>query len=298
MVTPPDNSSLYKSAEGYRKVMAHYDKSFQKMGIPYETKYVETRFGPTHAVISGNKNGKSVVLWHGGNANSTIWTKWIAAFAPTYRVYAIDTIGEMGRSAASRPPRAGPAYGQWAAEALEGLGLKRANMIGVSNGGWLILKLASVASEKIGSAVLVSAAGFRPLNIKFVVRFLAPYLTQSPAQTARRFWEVLSPPDLPPDPDFLELFELMLGEFRLGFGSPPVISSAEVRRLTAPTCLLMGQYEITFHPDPYKVLERGLSLLPNLIAAEIVPGVGHMMVHKQPTWVIARVITFLERYAV
>jgi pimeloyl-ACP methyl ester carboxylesterase len=124
-----------------------------------------------------------------------------------------------------------------------------------------------------------------------------PYLTKSPAETARRFWEILSPPELPPDPDILELFELMLGEFRLGFGSPPMISDPEIRQLTAPTYLLMGQHEITFASTPYKVLERGLRLLPNVIAAEIVPGVGHMMVHKQPDWVIRRVISFLERYA-
>ncbi len=50
--------------------------------------------------------------------------------------------------------------------------------------------------------------------------------------------------------------------------------------------------------DPYKVVKRGLKLLPNVIAAEIVPGVGHMMIHKRPDWVIARVLSFLESYAV
>jgi hypothetical protein len=40
--------------------MAYYDTTLQKMDIPYETKYVETRFGLTHTVISGNENGKSI----------------------------------------------------------------------------------------------------------------------------------------------------------------------------------------------------------------------------------------------
>ena len=57
MVTPPDNSSLYKSPKGYQKVMSHYDSSFERMGIPYKTQFVETRFGPTHVVISGDRNG-------------------------------------------------------------------------------------------------------------------------------------------------------------------------------------------------------------------------------------------------
>jgi pimeloyl-ACP methyl ester carboxylesterase len=67
----------------------------------------------------------------------------------------------------------------------------------------------------------------------------------------------------------------------------------EIRKLTAPAYLLMGQYETAM--NPYKVIERGLKLLPNLVAAEIVPGVGHSMIHRQPDWVTSRVLNFLER---
>jgi hypothetical protein len=41
-----------------------------------------------------------------------------------------------------------------------------------------------------------------------------------------------------------------------------------------------------------------LRLLPDVVTAEIVPGVGHAMVHRQPDWVIARVAGFLERHGV
>ena len=133
MVTPPDNASLYKSNKGYRKVMAQYDAAFQSMGIPYETRQVETAQGPTHAVISGNEGGKPVVLWHGQNANAGSWAHWIPALAPTYHVYAIDVIGGMGKSAPSRPSKKGTAYGEWAAEALDAFGLAQANMIGSTN---------------------------------------------------------------------------------------------------------------------------------------------------------------------
>jgi pimeloyl-ACP methyl ester carboxylesterase len=89
----------------------------------------------------------------------------------------------------------------------------------------------------------------------------------------------------------------MIGEFRIGVGSPPAFSSAELGQLTAPTCLLMGQHEITFAPGPYRVLERAVNLLPNLISAEIVPGVGHMMTHERLDRVIPRVLSFLENHA-
>jgi hypothetical protein len=43
------------------------------------------------------------------------------------------------------------------------------------------------------------------------------------------------------------------------------------------------------------VIKRGVELLPNLIKAEIVPGVGHSMIHKEPDWVISRVVDFIKQ---
>jgi pimeloyl-ACP methyl ester carboxylesterase len=295
MVAPPDNSSLYRSASGSQRVVAHYDATLQGMGIPYESVYVDTYFGPTHAIVSGHEQGKPLVLWHGLNANAATWANWIPALAPIYRVYAIDTIGGMGKSAPSRLAKGGPAYGQWAAEALEGLGLTRANMIGASNGGWLILKLGSVAPEMIGSAVLMSSAGFLSISMVTVLRMIPRSLFKPPEEVARGLLELLSPPDAPPDPFYLAFFELIVVS---GFRSEqmaPALSKEEIGKLNAPTYLLMGQYEASF--NPCKAIERGLALLPNVIAAEIVPGVGHAMVHRQTDWVIARVMSFLERHA-
>jgi pimeloyl-ACP methyl ester carboxylesterase len=139
--------------------MAHYDAALQQMGLPYEVRFAQTRFGPTHVVVRGNLAGKSVALWLGLNANSATWTGWIPALAPAHRVYAIDTIGGMGKSAPSRPSKKGPDYGEWAADTLSGLGVHQANLIGASHGGWLIAKLATVVPDMIGSAVLMSYAG-------------------------------------------------------------------------------------------------------------------------------------------
>ena len=293
-MVPPDNSSLYRSAEGYQRVMEHYDATLQGMVVPYETRYVETSFGPTHLVISGRENGKPVVLWHGQNANVMSWLHWLPALAPTYRSYVIDVIGGMGKSAPSRPSKKGRAYGQWAAEVLEGLELKRASMIGASQGGWLIAKLANVAPEAIESATLMSSAGFLPLSLIQVFRMLPRVLFKPPAEAAREMLAIISAPDVPPDPFFLELLELMLRYFR-SEAAVPAMSDKEIGKLTAPTYLLMGQYETAM--NPYKVIERGVGLLPNVVMAEIVPGVGHSMIHRQPDWVISRVLNFLERYA-
>jgi pimeloyl-ACP methyl ester carboxylesterase len=294
MILPPDSSSLYKSDEGYKRVMEHYDAMLNGLVIPCETRIVETSFGPTHLVICGKENGKPVVLWHGQNANAISWFHWLPALAPIYRCYVIDVIGGMGRSAPTRPSKKGLAYGHWAAEVLDELELKQASMIGASQGGWLIAKLGNVAPETIESATLMSSAGILPLNLGQVFRMLPRVMFKKPEEAAREMLAIVSAPDVPPNPLFLDLLELMLRYFN-SEAVVPAMSDAEVRNLTAPTYLLMGQYETAM--NPYKVIERGVNLLPNLVIAEVVSGVGHSMIHRQPDWVISRVLNFLERYA-
>ena len=292
----PDNSSLYGSPDGYAKVIAHYDRTLNGMGMAYESSYVETRFGLTHIIVCGNKKGKPIVLWHGQNANATTWVRWMPALAPDYCVYAIDTIGAMGKSAAMRPSRKGSVYGEWAAEVLQALDLPPANMIGASNGGWLILKLGTVAPEFIGNAILLSSAGLMSVSMKLVFRIVTRSLNKDPKVVAERLVEVLSPPDLPADPFYLEFFELILTSKFKGEQIAPRLKDEKISKLSAPTYILMGQYERSF--DPYKAIARGLKLLPNVVKAEIVPGVGHSMEHRHPDWVVSRVVDYLEKYAV
>jgi pimeloyl-ACP methyl ester carboxylesterase len=296
MNLPVDNASLYRTSDGYHRVVAHYDSTFDRLGISFEFRYVQTSYGPTHVVMSGSPRGKTLVLWHGLNANATSWASWLPALVPKYRIYAIDTVGGLGKSAPSRPASRGPAYGIWAAEVLAGLGLERANMLGASNGGWLILKLAAVEPQRIGSAVLMSAAGLGRLSAIAAVRTVPRVLFKPPSQAARGLLELLSPPDQQLDPFFLGFFELILSS---GFRSEPMaprLGDDDIGHLVAPTYLLLGQYERSF--DPYRAIRRSLRLLPGLVAAEIVPGVGHAMVHAQPDWVTGRVLGFLDKYAI
>lgn len=296
MVTLPDNSSLYGSPDGYSEVIAHYDRKMEGMRVAYKSKFVETCFGLTHIIVCGDERGKPVVLWHGQNANATTWVRWIPALAQEYCVYAIDTIGAMGKSAAMRLSRKGPAYGEWAAEVLKALDLQQANMIGASNGGWLILKLGSVSPEIIGNAILLSSAGFMSVSIKLVFQIITRSLNKDPKVVADRLVEMLSPPDLSVDSFNHEFFELILRSKFKGEQIAPRLKDDEIRMLSAPAYILMGQYERSF--NPHKAVERGINLLPNVIKAEIVPGVGHAMEHRQPNWVISRITDYLEKYAI
>jgi len=285
-----NNAHLYRSVDAYQRMQSFYDSQLALLQVPYQTRYIDTRHGKTYVLTAGDPANPPLVLWHGMNANLVTWVPQINLFATRFYVIAPDTVGDAGRSDPRRLDRKSPAYGEWAADVLNALNIQRAHMIGISGGGWMILRLATFAPEVLRSAVLMSSAGFFPISNMILVRVLPWLLFSSPENAARRFLKVMSPPNFPITQEAVTAFVLLM-PFKAQTGLY-VFTDDEIRQLNAPTMLLMGQYEATC--DPHKVIERARRLIPNLCRAELVPGVGHGMTGENPDEVHRRIFAFLD----
>jgi pimeloyl-ACP methyl ester carboxylesterase len=289
-----DPPILFRKPDGYRLVENLYDQTLAGMSIPYESVLVQTSFGKTHIIKSGKPDGRPIILWHGQNANATTWVQWMPALAKKYLVFAVDTIGGLGKSASTRLNRRGLDYGIWACEVIEGLKLSRTNMAGASYGGWLIIKIANVKPEVISSAILLSSAGFSSVSLKMIFKIIQNSLTNDPREIAKKLVKLLSPPDLPPNQFYIDLFEVILRSGFRGEAVAPRLPDSQITKLSAPTQLLFGEYENAF--NPHKALDRGRRLLPNLKFAEIIQDTGHSLEHKDPVLVISKLLDFLENH--
>ncbi len=58
----------------------------------------------------GAESVPPLLLLHGSVANSAMWMGDVAAWAPHFRIFAVDIIGDAGLSAPSRPPLACDAH--------------------------------------------------------------------------------------------------------------------------------------------------------------------------------------------
>lgn len=63
---------LFKSEEGKAEIFELYDKKLNELQIQYESKFVNTRFGATHVLITGDKNNPPLVIVHGSNGCAPI----------------------------------------------------------------------------------------------------------------------------------------------------------------------------------------------------------------------------------
>jgi pimeloyl-ACP methyl ester carboxylesterase len=277
--------SAFKTPEGQAAFLAAYEAIMKLWPVPYEEIEIPTRFGVTHVVTSGPKDAPPLVLLHGQCGTLTMWAPNVADFSKDYRVYAIDVMGQPGKSI-------------WLSATLDGLYLDRIFLVGVSYGGWLGLNLALTVPERVRKLALLSpAASFQPVARQFSLRAMPMFLIPT-RFTVNSYMGLLGMNDTPGDKVAriaLDLIYLGLKHFRM----PPetaritasVFSDDELRALHLPVLLLIGDREVMY--DPAKALARARRLIPDF-KGELVPRCSHDMCSSQYQIVDARVLDFLN----
>src|SRR3974390_2852204 len=101
----PTLPPAFKSPKGEAEYMAAYEASLRLWPVPSEPIDISGRFGCTHLVACGPKDAPALVLLHGYFASLTMWALNIADLSRDYRVYAVDVMGQPGRSIPDQPMR-------------------------------------------------------------------------------------------------------------------------------------------------------------------------------------------------
>ncbi|MCP4661819.1 MAG: alpha/beta fold hydrolase, partial [bacterium] len=143
------HSPVFKSPEGEASVLAAYDAAMKLWPLPYDERDVPTRFGSTHVIVSGPADAPPLVLLHCAFMTSTIWSPIIGNLSRDYRTYAVDVIGDVGRTVPTSPPETCPELAQWLLETYQELGIERARLLGWSVGGFVATNFAVHEPQRV-----------------------------------------------------------------------------------------------------------------------------------------------------
>jgi pimeloyl-ACP methyl ester carboxylesterase len=271
--------------------MAAYDANLKRWPVPYECLVVPTRHGQTHAIASGRPDAPPLMLMRGVGGNATAWVDNIADLSQDHRTYALDVIGETGRSAPCRPSYKGTAYGEWFVDILDALKVGKAHVVGVSRGAWLALKIALFAPERVKRMVLLGTEGIAATSLKFLTMRMVPALLFPSRVTVHHLMRSITPPELPVNERLVEERVIIYKHFRQAISRPPMLADDELRGIRVPALLLFGQYEVLYNANA--VIKRVQRLSASL-RIEVIPGAGHVLSDDQPQVVDARILKFLK----
>jgi pimeloyl-ACP methyl ester carboxylesterase len=282
-------NSVYKSSEGERLVRERYLAFLKHWPVPHEQLRLPTSQGETFVVASGAEGALPLVLLHGSASNSVVWMGDVRVFAEHFRVYAVDVIGEPGLSAASRPALGSDAHALWLDDVLNGLGVQRVSMFGVSLGGWLALDYAIRRPGRVERIAALCPGGVGRQKVGIVLAAMA--LRMCGTWGKRKLMErVLGRP--PADASagvkaFTAFVALIHEHFRPRMVRLPVFSDGALRGLDMPVLAIVGGRDVMFDSLGIKRrLERYVS------KAEVVylPEAGHFIPRQT-----GRVASFLTK---
>jgi len=83
---------------------AAYDAMLARWPGLVEAIDLRSRFGTTRVNACGPPSAPPVILLPGGGTTSTVWYANVGALSESYRVYAIDVIGDRGRTVYNGDP--------------------------------------------------------------------------------------------------------------------------------------------------------------------------------------------------
>jgi pimeloyl-ACP methyl ester carboxylesterase len=277
--------------EDQRKFLSDYQTELSSWQVPVKESDITTEFGKTHIVSFGNPLGKPLILLHWFYSNSTEW-KYMAPFLQEhYCVYAVDIIGDMGKSYAYNPPKNDKEISTWFNQVTDSLGLKKVALCGHSNGGFQAMIIAQQNPDKVDKLILLApASGLMPFSLKF-------YLSS--------FGTALYPKDIileifkksgtiKPDLWSKEMTEMLTISFRAAANQlrvyPREFTDEEIRSIKAPTLLILGEKEMIYSPK--KAAGRASQILPDSRVV-MLPGCGHAIPLDAPEEASKAINSFL-----
>jgi pimeloyl-ACP methyl ester carboxylesterase len=105
-----------------------------------------------------------VILVHGSPGSSEIFAKLTRILAPHFRVIAPDLPG-FGYSTHAISDYSFRAHAEYLVRLLDALHLRKAQLVGFSMGGGVVLSMSDLAPERVASIVMLSAIGIQEYEL-------------------------------------------------------------------------------------------------------------------------------------
>ncbi len=270
---------VFPSKENEKKMMEIYDEHLKSWPIPLDQLDVETSFGLTHVIAAGDKDSKPLVLLNGLLMPASTWHLNIKALARNHRVYALDTIGDCGKTRTVRLPKDPKDYADWLSEVYVALGMGKASIVGASRGGYIAHWFSHFYPNKLDKLAIFSFSPMgKELNMWTTLRMLYHFLAKDRASVEDffRFLNGGEAQDKLIEKNLTDLLYYSFHNCKPAMIVPSFLSDLEVRNLKVPTLIVLGEKDVIYEA---KVAREYLQRTnPSFIRFEELKGASHLII--------------------
>lgn len=282
-------TSIYKNPEVKAEFVRIYDEKMQEWPIPFEDIFLSTEYGRVHVIASGPANAPPLLLLHASGTAGWSWKYNAAGLGFLFRLYAIDLIGDAGKSEFAdlgHIMKTGEDQARLYCEIIDSLDIESAYIAGASEGGFIGTNLALYAPERVRKLALLGPMGFAGASQAVFRIMMAQMFPLKPIQRSTFSWAFSSNPML--EKEFETWFPLLMSSV-FPAKVPPLTIPAELRRsIGVPVMFIFGTRD-NLVGDPEKAREL-VQDIPD-VQVHIVTA-GHLMAAELPAEVNGLLLDF------
>lgn len=287
------------SEKGKEDFQIAYDESMALLPKPNETKDIKTKYGTIRAYYftkEENKHKEPILLLPGRGASTPMWVPNLEGLREKRPVYTIDLLGEPGMSVQTKVIENQKQQAEWLNEVIEGLGLEKVHIVGVSIGGWTTMNLARYNPEHIATASLLDPVFvFAQISIKMILASIPASVPIVPKLLREKMLSYVSGgAETNDDEPIAKLIESGMRNYKLKTPAPDLFSKEDLKNIDIPVLALIAE-KSTMH-NSVKAVETGKKYVKDI---DIVnwKNASHAINGEFSNEVNARILDFVEKHS-
>ena len=224
-------------------------------------------------------DGTPLILLHGGLGNADYWEKQIPALSRQYKLIVVDSRGH-GRSTYSEQPINYSLMVSDVIALMDYLGIKKAHILGWSDGGIIGLDLAVNHPDRL-IKVIAYGANYNPSGVRADIGESKKF--NSYIEQASEDYKKLSPTP--------KQWDAFLANISNMWSSEPNFTAEQLGSITVPMLILDGDNDEAIYTEHAKEMA---GLIPTATLT-LIPGTGHFAMWEKPEEFNKVITEFLAR---
>ncbi len=285
--------SIYRSAEAKQRIQQLHRQKRQALDFPFEEVDVQTAFGRTRVVKTGNPQGKPIVLFHGVHAGAPLTLESVSPLRERYLLIAIETIGQATMSDETLMNLKDSSFALWADEVLQELGVEQAPCIGISYGAFLLQKLITHKPQRVERCIFVVPGGlangpFWPSFTKLSIPLIRWHITGKD-DDLRTFVSAFADPE---DSYMFDYQKAILSGLHMDYRRPPILKESDVQDFHQPVYMILADDDVFFPAEA--TLQQANRVFKNLRDTYLLSGCKHIPFGRHLSEISEKITVWLE----
>jgi pimeloyl-ACP methyl ester carboxylesterase len=289
LLTGGERASIYNSPQVEARFMEIYDEKMKDWPVPHEDVFIDTKYGRVHVIVSGPEDAPPMLLLHASGVAGWSWKHNVGQLSREYRTYAIDLIGDAGKSeyvSLENIMKTGRDQAELYKEITDKLGAGKAYVVGASEGGFIGSNYALYFPERVERLALLGPMGYAGATRSVIRITFAQFFPLKPIQDSTFRWAFSDSPQL--KEEFSEWFPLLMSGVFPAKVTPLPLSAEQRQSFKVPLMFVFGERDnLVGDPEAAKALVQDI---PD-VRVEIVEA-GHLMGAELPGQVDSLILDF------